>query len=58
MEEIKAYSIEEVSQILKVTRRTLYNYLKDGRLRATKIGKEWRVRHQDLEAFLTGEHQR
>ena len=58
MEEIKAYSIEEVSQILKVTRRTLYTYLKDGRLRATKIGKEWRVRHQDLEAFLTGDNQR
>lgn len=54
MEEIKVYTLEEVQAILKVTQRTLYNYIKTGKLKATKIGKYWRVTHQDLEKLLSG----
>lgn len=46
------YTVEEVRNILKVTRRTLYNYIKSGDLKAVKIGKNWRIREQDLEIFL------
>ncbi len=40
---IKVYTLNEVAEILKVTRRTLYNYIKEGKLQAVKIGKSWRV---------------
>jgi len=46
------YTIEEVTQILKVTQRTVYNFIKNGDLKAVKVGKYWRVKHEDLEAFL------
>lgn len=46
------YTIEEVTQILKVTQRTVYNFIKNGDLKAVKVGKYWRVKHSDLEAFL------
>lgn len=46
------YTIEEVTQILKVTQRTVYNFIKNGDLKAVKVGKYWRVRHEDLEEFL------
>jgi len=53
MTELKLYTIEEVAQILRVTQRTIYNYIKDEGLPAIKIGKHWRVKHSDLEKFLS-----
>lgn len=52
MEEIKVYTIEEVCKILKVTRRTVYTYIKEGKLKAAKIGKYWRVNEADLLEML------
>ena len=54
MQEIKVYTLREVEDILKVTQRTVYNYINSGKLKAVKMGKYWRVRHEDLDAFLTG----
>ncbi len=51
MNEIKIYTLEEVKGILKVTQRTLYNYIKEGHLKATKIGNTWRVTHEELDRF-------
>lgn len=52
MEEITVYSLNEVASILKVTKRSVYTYIKEGRLPAVKLGKYWRVSKQDLEKFL------
>jgi len=52
MEEMKLYTLREVEQILKVTQRTLYTYIQNGQLKATKIGKYWRVKHADLMDFV------
>lgn len=57
MQEIKVYSLEKVQEILQVTRRTIYNYIRGGRLPAVKMGGRWRIRHEDLDAFLTGKRQ-
>lgn len=46
------YTVEEIKEILKVTQRTLYNYIKSGNLKAVKIGKYWRIKQADLEEFL------
>lgn len=43
MAEVKFYKLEEVEQILQLTRRTLYNYIKSGKLKAVKVGRDWRV---------------
>lgn len=53
MNEIKVYTLEEVSDILKVTRRTLYTYIHEGTLPAVKIGKYWRVDHESLQEFIS-----
>jgi excisionase family DNA binding protein len=52
MADFKLYTIDEIADILKVTQRTIYNYIKSGALKAIKIGKYWRVKHSDLELFL------
>ena len=56
MAEMKVYTIEELVDLLHVTRRTIYNYIKAGKLKAVKMGKYWRVTGKALEAFLEEDH--
>lgn len=52
MNTIKVYTLEEVAAILQLTRRTLYTYIKNGQLKAVKIGKYWRVSEETLQQFI------
>ena len=54
MPEIKMYTLDEVAEILKVSKRTLYNYLKAGTLPAVKMGKSGRVTEQSLQSCISG----
>lgn len=50
--ELKVYTLEEIAELLHITRRTLYTYVKEGKLKAVKVGKYWRVTEKNLEEFL------
>lgn len=52
MTEIKVYTLKEVSELLKVTERTLLTYIKDNKLIAKKIGGKWIVTHENLQTFI------
>lgn len=52
MADMKLYSTDDVMQILKCTRRTLYNYIKDGRLQGVKVGRKWLFTEEQIKAFL------
>ena len=47
------YSVEQVADQLGLHVRTVRNYVRDGRLGAVRIGKQYRIARADLEA-LTG----
>lgn len=51
MAELRVYTTEEIMEVLKVTKRTLYNYIKAGQLKAFKVGREWRVTEDALREF-------
>ncbi|MGI5985261.1 MAG: helix-turn-helix domain-containing protein [Oscillospiraceae bacterium] len=53
MPDITFYTLNEVADALKLTRRTLYTYIKQGKLNAVKIGKYWRVSDADLRALIS-----
>ena len=53
MADIRVYTLDEVSDIMKVTKRTLYSYIKSGTLRAVKMGKYWRVSEENLQSFIS-----
>ena len=55
MLDIKIYSMREVSEILKVTERTLYNYIKEGRVKVQKIGGKWIITEENLRKFIKAE---
>jgi excisionase family DNA binding protein len=46
------YSAEEVAEQLGLHVRTVRGYLRDGRLRAVRIGKQYRITRADLEEFI------
>jgi excisionase family DNA binding protein len=47
------YSVEQVAERLGLHVRTVRNYIRDGRLKAVRIGKQYRIARDHLEA-LTG----
>jgi excisionase family DNA binding protein len=44
-------SVEQVAEILTLNVRTVRNYVRSGRLKATRIGKQYRIGLADLETF-------
>lgn len=53
-DELKVYSIKEVADILKVSRRTIYNYMDNGTLKGVKIGKHIRFTPEEIKALIYG----
>ena len=47
------YSVEQVAGLLGLHVRTVRNYVREGRLKAVRIGKQYRIAREDLEA-MTG----
>ena len=43
---------EEVLAYLKITPRTIYRLIRNGELPAVRIGRQWRFRRNDLDAWL------
>ena len=45
------YTVQEVAKILKVSEKTVYRLIKDGKLKAVKIG-QWRIKKEDLDKLV------
>ncbi len=45
-------TVEQVAAYLQVHRMTVYRYIRTGRIAAVRVGRVYRVRRADLEAFL------
>jgi excisionase family DNA binding protein len=43
---------DEVLSYLKVTPRTIYRLIRSGELPALRVGRQWRFRRPDLDAWL------
>lgn len=48
-------TVREVAEVLRLKPDTLYRWAREGRLPAIKVGKEWRVRPDDIERILGGD---
>lgn len=47
-------TIKQVQQELKLSKPTVYKLIREGKLKATRIGHRWRVREEDLEHLKGG----
>lgn len=52
MENDQFYTSEDLAEVLKVNVMTVYRYIKVGKLKAYKIGKEFRVDKNEFQFFL------
>ncbi len=51
-------TIREVADYLKITERTLYRLVQEGKLPAFKVGNSWRFRREDLERWISDQQSR
>lgn len=58
-EQFKLNGIEhkatEVAKMLGFSKRTILNWIRDGKLKAVKIGNEYRISHEEVERIKRGE---
>lgn len=47
------YTADEVAELLKVTKQTVYRWVRDDHLKAHKLGKAIRVSKTDLKKFVS-----
>lgn len=46
------YTLHEIADFLRITRQSVYLYVRDGKLPALKIGGKWLVSQQALDDFI------
>jgi len=51
-EDITHYTLNEVATNLRVSPRTIYNYISIGKLRGIKIANKWRFSKKQIDDFL------
>jgi excisionase family DNA binding protein len=54
----QVYTPEQVAEHLQVSLRTVMDYLRAGKLKGFKVGRLWRIKDSDLQAFIGGAPQR
>lgn len=45
-------NLNETADYLRVSKQTVYNMIKDGRIKAYKVGREWKILRSDVVAYL------
>ena len=46
------YTVEKISEMLNMHPKTIQRYIREGKLRASKVGKGWRINGHDLSVFM------
>lgn len=51
---LKVYKVEDIMELLGVTRRTIYNYISNGKLKGNKVAGKWIFTEEQVKAFIEG----
>jgi putative resolvase len=52
MQQKEFYTAQELADILRVNIMTIYRYINAGKIKAHKLGKEFRIEKKEFEFFL------
>jgi len=50
----KYYTVKEVMELLNMCDETIYRYIRSGKLKATRLGKQWRINENNLNELMQG----
>ena len=51
-------NMKQAIDMLKTTQPTFYRWLREGKIKGMKVGRQWRFHPEDIERFLKGEEPR
>ena len=54
IDDIKAYNVQEVAEMLDISAQTVRAYIKHGKLKAQKAGNKYVITEDTLKAFIKG----
>jgi putative molybdopterin biosynthesis protein len=46
------YTVQEVADLFKIKKSTVYQMVKDGRLKAINLGRDYRFTQEEIERFI------
>jgi excisionase family DNA binding protein len=46
-------TVNEVADLLRVSRMTVYRLIKDGQMKAIRVGRNYRLREDDVDEYLS-----
>ena len=49
------YTVDQLAKLLDLHPKTVRRFIREGKIKATKIGREWRVRQDDVREYAHGE---
>ena len=52
---IELYNVVEVAELLRVGRMTIYPLVRNGTIKAIKVGGQWRIKKESIEEYLNGQ---
>ncbi len=50
----EVFTVEEVAEILRFPKRTVYVWLQTGQIKGMKVGRHWRVPRSEMEKLVPG----
>lgn len=53
---MKVYQVNDLVKLLKVTRLTIYNDIKAGKLKGNKIGNKWIFTEEAVKKYIEGNY--
>lgn len=48
----KVYTVDDIMEILQVKRKTVHDWIKDGKMKAVRVGKQLRIPIEYYEEFI------
>ena len=48
----KLFTIEELAEVLQLNKQTVQRFVRENKIKAIKVGREYRVKQYDLDTFL------
>lgn len=52
MTEVRCYTVDETAAILKLYKKTVYTHIRDGSIKAVKIGGRYRITENEINRLL------
>lgn len=56
MSKLKFYTLDDLNKMLKISKYSLYNHIRNGRLVGNKVGNKWMFTEQQVKDYVEGKN--